>query len=349
MKGLITICSFLLVGILTAYYIGFGFQEQPKPRAIDKELEGLNEKYLLRFSHVVAENTPKGLAASMFAQLVREKTDGWVEVQVFPNAMLYEAQDEFDALMRNDIHIIAPALSEVSVLDRKWLVMDLPYVFQNEQMVEAAFNGRIGELLFESIGDYGLHGIAFWDNGFKQFTNNIRPVVEPEDIKGLSVRVMPSEALVDTYRVLDAKPRLFSFNEVYNVLSTGIVDGTENTLSNIYSKGFYRQQKYMTVSNHNYLGYAVLMNSNFFHTLPVDYQNSIIEAMNEVTMWLREHSKVINDEMLYRIENSGQLEIHYQTESEKKIWRQALKPIYDKYGQIIGDELMKEVIKLQGK
>ncbi|WP_216829473.1 DctP family TRAP transporter solute-binding subunit [Alkalihalobacterium elongatum] len=347
MRGLITIFSFLLIGVLTAFYIGFGLQESREPRAIDMELEGLNEKYLLRFSHVVAENTPKGIAASMFAQLVREKTDGWVEVQVFPNAILYEAQDEFDALMSNDIHIIAPALSEVTVLDPRWLVMDLPYVFQDEQMVETAFNGKIGELLFESIEEYGLHGIAYWDNSFKQFTNNVRPVVVPEDIEGLTVRVMPSDALIDTYRALGAWTRLFPFNEVYDVLSTGIIDGTENTLSNIYSKGFYRQQKYMTLSNHNYLGYAVFMNRDYWDSIPVDYQNSIIEAMDEVTLWLRDHSKVINEEMLNRIKNSGQVEIHYQTEAERSLWKQSFKPIYEKYGRIIGEELMKEVIKLQ--
>ncbi|OLO42812.1 C4-dicarboxylate ABC transporter [Alkalihalophilus pseudofirmus] len=347
MRGLITICSFLLVGVLTAYYIGFANQADSEPKAVDKELEGLNEKYVLRFSHVVAENTPKGLAASMFAQLVREKTDGWVEVQVFPNAMLYEAQAEFEALMKKDIHIIAPALSEVTVLDPNWLVMDLPYVFRNEQMVEDALHGRIGELLFNSISNYGLHGITYWENSFKQVTNRIRPIINPEDIEGLSVRVMPSEALSDTYRVLGAKPRLFPFNEVYDVLSNGVVDGTENTLSNIYSKGFYRQQNYMTVSNHNYLGYAVFMNSEFWHSLPVDHQNGIIEAMNEVTVWLREHSNKINTEMLARIENSNLLEIHHQTESEKMVWKNALKPVYEKYEQIIDPELITEVTKLQ--
>ncbi|MFV8827999.1 TRAP transporter substrate-binding protein [Alkalihalobacterium sp. APHAB7] len=347
MRGLITICSFLIIGVLTAYYIGFGFGEKQEPKAVDKELEGLNEKYVLRFSHVVAENTPKGLAASMFAQLVREKTEGWVEVQVFPNASLYEAQGEFGGLMRNEVHIIAPAFSEVTVLDPKWLVLDLPYVFQDEQMIENAFNGKVGSLLFESVEEYGLHGIAYWDNSFKQFTNNVRPVTRPEDIEGLSVRVMPSEALIETYQVLGANPLLFPFNEVYDVLSAGIVDGTENTLSNIYSKGFYQQQKYLTLSNHNYLGYAVFMNKEFWDTLPTDYQNSIMEAMKEVTLWLREHTKSINEEMLERIEKSGQIEIHYQTEDEKNSWKQAFKPIYEKYSGVIGEELMKEIQRLQ--
>ncbi|MDE5412213.1 DctP family TRAP transporter solute-binding subunit [Alkalihalobacterium chitinilyticum] len=347
MRGLITICSFLIIGVLTAFYIGFGFGEKDEPKAVDKELEGLNEKYVLRFSHVVAENTPKGLAASMFAQLVREKTDGWVEVQVFPNASLYEAQDEFDGLMRNDIHIIAPALSEITVLDPKWLIMDLPYAFKDEKMVEAAFEGKIGELLFESIKDYGFHGIAYWDNSFKQFTNNERPIIVPEDFKGLTVRVMPSIALMETYRVIGAQPRLFSFNEVYDALSEGMIDGTENTLSNIFSKGFYKQQKYMTLSNHNYLGYAVFMNSEYWSTMPVDYQKSIMEAMDEVTVWLREHSQTMNEEMLYRIKNSGVIDIHYQTDEEKELWKQEFNSLYERFQNMIGPELMEELNRLQ--
>lgn len=347
MKGIITICSFLLIGIATAIYIGFGFQAKPVPKAIDHELEGLNEKYILRFSHVVAENTPKGIAANMLATLIREKTNGWVEVQVYPNGILYEAQEEFGALLRNEVHIIAPALSEVTVHDPKWIVMDIPHIFDNEEMVQQAFDGRIGELLFESIERYGYIGVAFWDNSFKQFTNNIRPVQVPEDIRGLSVRVMPSEALMSTYRMLGAFPRSYPFNEVYDLLRYEKIDGTENTLSNIYSKGFYQHQKYMTISNHNYLGYAVLMNSEFLATLPVDYQKNILEAIEEVTEWLRGYAKEHNEEMLERIEMSSMIDIHYLTEEELLLWKKALKPIYEKYEPIIGPELMGEVYKLQ--
>lgn len=347
MKGLVAICSFLAIGIFTAVYIGFGFDGAPTPRAVDKELEGLNERYLLRFSHIVAENTPKGIAANMFAEKVREKTNGWVEVQVFANGVLYEAQEEFEALKRNDVHIIAPALSEITVHDPRWVVMDLPYVFRDEKEVELAFDGRIGELLFESLERFGYKGIAFWDNNFKQFTNNIRPVRYPEDIVDISVRVMPSDALMETYRLLGARPRTYSFNEVYDLLSEGRIDGTENTLSNIYSKGFYLQQRYMTITNHNYLGYAVLMNDEFWATLPVEHQVSIKEAMYEVTSWLRDYAKIHNEEMLERIEISGVTEIHYLSDSERRRWKEVLKPLYDKYEPIIGEEIMEELRKIE--
>ncbi|WP_332691916.1 DctP family TRAP transporter solute-binding subunit [Halalkalibacter lacteus] len=345
MKGFLVIMSFLCIGIITAFHIGFGVYVNNKPTAVDKELEGLNEKYVLKFSHVVAENTPKGIAAAKFAQLVSEKTDGWVEVQVFPNGMLYEAQEEFDALMKNDVHLIAPAFSEITIHDQKWKVMDLPLFFNNEEMVKDVFEGKIGELLFESIEKKGYKGIAYWDNSFKQMTNNSRPIIEPADVEGLSFRVMPSDVLIDTYRTLGARPRIYPFNEVYEVLSDKRVDGTENTLSNIFSKGFYQKQKYMTVSNHNYLGYAVLMNQEYWSALPVEHQKNIIEAMDEVTEWLRIYAKTHNKEMLERVAASGLTKVYYLTEEEKVIWREKLEPVYRKHSHAIGQEIMNEVYR----
>ncbi|WP_017727047.1 TRAP transporter substrate-binding protein [Halalkalibacterium ligniniphilum] len=347
MKGLITTISFLVLGAFAAIYIGFGFERSEDDYAIDEELDGINEKIVLIFSHVVAENTPKGLAASRFANLVREKTDGWVEVQVFPNGLLYEAQEEFDALKENEVHLIAPALSEVTVHDPNWMIMDMPYLFKDEAMVRAAFDGEVGEILFESLSNQGFHGLTFWDNGFKQFTNNVRPIRKPEDVENLSMRVMPSEALIDTYQYLGASAHVYSFNEVYEILSGGTVDGTENTLSNIFSKGFYRQQEYMTVSNHSYLGYAVLMNESFWDTIPAEHQQSIEEAMKETTEWLRNHSTQLNKEMLKKLEDSEKIVIHELTEEERRAWQEHFAPLYEKYEEQIGNELFEKVRQLE--
>lgn len=344
MKGFIAILAFLCLGVISAIYIGFGTDVKSEPKAIDVEMEGLNEKYVLKFSHVVAENTPKGLAAAMFAKLVREKTDGWVEVQIFPNGVLYDAQEEFGALLENEVHLIAPAFSEVTVHDPNWMVMDLPFVFEDELEVKRAFEGELGKKLFESIETRGYKGVAYWDNGFKQFTNRIRPVVKPRDVEGIAVRVMPSDVLMDTYKHLGASPSTHSFNEVYETLSSGQIDGTENTFSNIYSKGFYKQQEYMTVTNHNYLGYAVLMNAEFWDALPLDHQKNIEDAMGEVTDWLREYAKSHNQEMLEKLKGGNSLEIHFLTEEEKQLWRNELTPVYQKYSNVIGEELVNELL-----
>lgn len=346
MRGIIVTLTFLALGILTAVFIAFDFNDEQNLTAIDNEVDGLKEKYIIRFSHVVAKNTPKDQAATYFAQLVRAKTDGWVEVQVKPNGALYKAQEEFEALKKNEIQMMAPAISEVTVHDPKWTVMDLPFLFDNEVQLSRAFEGEIGRLLFESIEEKGYKGLAFWNNGFKHMTNNSHPIINPEDLSGLKMRIMPSEVLMDTYELLGANPIVRPFNEVYTALNDGTVDGTENTLSNIYSKGFHDKQKYMTISNHNYLGYVVLVNPHYWSSLPIKYQAAIEEAMNEATIWLRNNVEELNNEMQGKIEDS-QINIHYQTEEEKLAWRKALHPIYEIYEPIIGEQIMNEVIKIQ--
>lgn len=347
MRGAITIISFIFLGLLTAFYIGFGIEDRSETIAIDYELEGLNEKYILKFSHVVAENTPKGMAANKLAELVYEKTDGWVEIQVYPNGMLYEAQEEFPALLQNEVHIIAPAFSEITVHDPKWFVMDLPFLFDDLYEVQQAFEGRMGNLLTSSIEQHGYKMVAFWDNSFKQITNNVRPIENLEDLNLLKMRVMPSELLIDMYRTFSVEPYIIPFNEVYNLLNNDVIDGTENTLSNIFSKGFYTHQKYMTISNHNYLGYAVLMNPKFFNTLPLEYQNSIMEAIDEVTTWLRDYAKQYEREILSGIISNSKVKIHYLSQEDRERWKDKLQFIYDKYEPIIGEEIMREVEKIQ--
>lgn len=347
MRGLLAIILFVALGLLTALYFAIGFSKKVETTAIDHEVEGLNEKYVIRFTHVVAKNTPKDQAATYFAQLVKEKSDGWVEVQVIPNGMLFKAQEEFEALQRNEIQMIAPGLAEVAVHDAAWNVIDLPYLFSHEQTYARAFEGKIGEILFQSIKKKGYKALAFWDNGFRQWTNNVHPIILPADMEGLRMRVMPGEMLDQTYKLLKAKPVVYSFNEVYSILSENVVDGTENTLSNIYSKGFDREQKFLTMSNHNYLGYVVLVNPQFWDTLPIEYQTIIEEALAEATAWIRQNGKDFNDEMLRKIEERSHINVHYQTEDEKEVWRKVLEPLYYMYESIVGEDLMKEVRQLQ--
>ncbi|PSL47011.1 C4-dicarboxylate-binding protein DctP [Salsuginibacillus halophilus] len=345
MKNLIAIVSFVCLGIIASIYVGFG---QLTPAAVDsndRELDGLNEKYVLDFTHIVAENTPKGRAAVRFAQKVEEKTDGWVEVNVHPNGLRYEAQEEFDALQNNQVDFIAPAFSEIAVRDESWMIMDLPYAFTDYDEVSKAYEGKIGEKLFESIEARGYKPLDFWDNGFKQLTNDVHPIEDPQDMSNLSFRVMPSEVLNDTMNQLGAAPENAPFNEVYSMLNEGIVDGTENTLSNIYSKGFYTEQKYLTKSNHNYLGYAVLMNPTTWRTLPSDYQSSIQEAMDETTEWLEGYAQTMNEEMSTRVTNAS-IKVTRLTDSDIEKWRQELQPVYNRYRNEIGHELMFELEKM---
>lgn len=340
MKTMVSLIIMIVIGLGVAFYVGFGSLFAGEPVAEDHELKAVSDTYVIHFSHVVAENTPKGLAASQFADRVSEKTDGWVDVRIYPNGIRYTAQDEFDALKQNEVQMIAPAFSEITVHDPNWYVWDLPYVFDHEADVREIFEGEAGTYLFESIAKRGYKGIAYWDNGFKQITTNTSFIIRPEDLQGRTFRTMPSDVLKDTYRLAGAIPVTYPFNEVYERLRDEDIDATENTLSNIHSKGFFQYQDYLTLTNHNYLGYAVLMNPGFWEALPESYQRAVMEAMEETTQWLREHSSDLNAQSLRSLKFSEHIHVYEQRESEKEKWRKFFEPIYEEYEGIISSDIM---------
>lgn len=317
-------------------------------RAVDKEQVSRDEKIVLKFSHVVAENTPKGLAARRFADLVNARTDGRVEVQVFPNAQLYTDGEELAALQSGAIQLIAPATSKLSELFPQWQVFDLPYAFPDEKAVARAMDGEIGRKLFTTLKSKNMLGLAMWDNGFKQMTNDRRPLIMPTDFQGLTFRVMQSRLLEEQFKAVGAVPVPMAFSEVYAAFENKVTDGGENTASNIYSKKFHEVQKYMTVSHHGYLGYAVVTNARFWESLPPDIRQILEEAMAETTAWVRENAAKINATDLERIKASGKVEIHVQTEPEKRAWMKAMDPVYDQFEAQIGKDLVDAVRALRG-
>ncbi|MBM4764643.1 DctP family TRAP transporter solute-binding subunit [Bacillus sp. B15-48] len=312
----------------------------------DDDQEGLNEQIVIRFSHVVAENTPKGLAAQRFAEIAHEKTNGRVRVEVFPNGSLFSDREEFSALLQNDIQMIAPSFSMIAEFAPEWAVFDLPFLFHDLAAVERAFVGEIGEHLLQRLDRKGVQGLAFWNNGFKQMTSFQNPLIYPEDFKGQGFRVMPSWVIYEQFKLLNAKPVEIPFNEVYNSLESFDVDGQENTISNIYSRRLYELQRYMTISNHGLLGYAVIINRDFWNSLPEDNQLQLTEAMIETTGWNAQNSKRMNSELLKQLEKNVDIEIHYLTEEEKKSWIEALQPVYQVFKEKSDNDLIELVEKL---
>lgn len=346
MKSWISISLIVLLGLASALLIGFGPDFFMMGQSgYDEEQEGLSEQIVLKFSHVVAENTPKGLAVDRFAQLVKEKTDGRVEVQVFPNSILHSEQTEIPALINGEIQMIAPAYSHLSNLIPQWSVLELPYAFRDYGDVEAAFHGKIGDVLFSTLEKSDMKGLAFWSSGFKQVTAN-QPLILPEDFRGQRIRIIPSKVLDSHYRTLGAIPVGSSFNDLYSLLASGKVDGEENTISNVYTKRLYQVQKHMTVTNHNFLGYAVIVNEPFWNTLPANIQQAIKEALDETTAFNNEISVDMNEQQFKELQKQKLMEIHRQTEEERMIWREALQPVYDQFAESIGPELMQEIEKL---
>lgn len=330
----------LIVLLAVALIVLSGCQE----RVIDGEQFHPEEKIVIRFSHVVPKNTPKGLAAERFARLVNERTGGQVEVQVFHNSTLYKDGEEFEALLCNKVQMIAPVTSKLGKMFPRWQLFDLPYAFSSREDVYRLVNSRVWEELCQDLEAKDVLALAFWDNGFKQLTNSKREIIYPEDCRGLSFRVMINSRVLEAqFRALGAVPVPMPFSDVYQGLERDHVDGQENTLSNIYAKKFYHLQPYLTVSNHGYLGYVVLTNREFWESLPSDIRKVLEETMEEVTAWEREKAAEINMKNYEQLVASGKVKIHVLTTAEKEIWKKKLRPIYLNYEGVIGKDLMRAV------
>jgi tripartite ATP-independent transporter DctP family solute receptor len=347
MRTFTGIALFILIGLLTAVGFGFSSQFNNGPRIYDDEQNGLKQQTVIRFSFVVAENTPKGLAAQKFAQLVKEKTKDTIKVELFPNGTLYNETDEVEALQRGSIQMIAPSFSNISEVVPEWMVMDLPFAFQNEDAVEKAFRGRIGEILMRKLEPKGMIGLGFWSNGFQQMTSNRGMIVHPEDFRDLKIRILPSKIIEAQFRQLKAKTIPIPFNQVYRSMETGEVDAGENTISNIYSKRLYQVQKYLTISNHSYLGYGVLMNKAFWEKLSDDQQQVITQAMQEATIWANQNAISLNLKQWDELKKTGQMSVHILTDEERNEWKQALEPVYVEAQAYVGKELIEAVNELR--
>ena len=316
----------------------------------DREQVNPNEKIIIKFSHVVSEDTPKGLAAKRFADLVNLRTGGRVEVQVFPNSTLYRDGEEMQALLSGAVQIIAPSTSKLGDMFPRWQIFDMPYAFENFADINRSMNGKIGWSLNEDLEKGGIQPLAFWYNGFKQVTNRERPIIHTGDFKNLRFRIMiNSKILEEQFVRLGAIPIKMQFNEVYEALTSSTIDGQENTISNIVSQKFYETQPYLTVSNHGFLGYSVITSRDFWNELPPEVRTVIQETMQEVSQWEMEQASIINDRDMKKLRDSGKTDIHVQTPAEREEWEKALKNIDEILVEIAGPELAGEIVRKSGQ
>ena len=344
-----TVISMLLISVVVALAVYIGYHNLfPKVGPpYDDDQEGLSDQIVFKFSHVVAENTPKGHAATKFAELVDKKSDGRIKIVVFPNGSLYSDIEEINALKEGQVQIIAPSTSKLGMLSNEWGVLDLPYAFANHEAIQQGIHGPIGEHLLNSLKKEGLKGLAHWSNGFKQITTNKGPIVSPQDLKGQTFRIMQSEVIHAQFDLLEAKTQPESFNSTYGMIEEGLVDAEENTISNIYSKKFYNVQKYLTISDHGYLGYAVMMDQKLWEQQTENTQRILQEAMQETTTWNDQNSILLNKEQLDLIKQNSSIQIHELSDIEKRKWIKELEPIYDKFSKEIGEELIEELKELR--
>jgi tripartite ATP-independent transporter DctP family solute receptor len=349
MRSVSGILVIVVLGLAAAWIIGFYPTLFRGPAIYDDEQAGFDRQIVIKFSHVVAENTPKGLAAQEFARLVKEKTHDQVKIEVYPNSVLYTEVDEIEALQDGHVQMIAPSFPNLSEILPEWMVLDLPYAFLTHEAAQEAFDGKIGRTLFDHLEKVNMVGLAYWSNGFKQITSSKGPLVHPSDFKGLHFRTMRSKLLDAEFHVFDVKTTQMPFNDVYRAMENGAVDGGENSISNIYSKKFFRVQQYMTLSDHGYLGYAVLMNRSFWQKLSPDLQAALREAMTEATLWANQMAKQINEKQLEEIRKESSINIYTLKPEERAEWMRAWEPLYTQFEAIIGRELIEEIRRLQHK
>lgn len=303
---------------------------------------------VIKFSHVVAQDTPKGKAAEHFKKLAEERTKGKVKVQVYPNSQLYKDKEELEALQLGAVQMLAPSLAKFGPLGvKEFEVFDLPYIFDDYKDLHKVTEGPIGKQLLGKLQTKGITGLAFWDNGFKAFSAN-KPLKAPADFKGLKMRIQSSKVLEEEVRALGALPQVMAFSEVYQALQTGVVDGTENPISNFYTQKMHEVQKHLTLSNHGYLGYAVIVNKKFWDGLPADVRTTLEGAMADATKYANQIAEQQNLRDLESVKKSGKTTIYTPTPAEKAALKAALVPVHKKMEGRIGADLIQSIYKETG-
>jgi C4-dicarboxylate-binding protein DctP len=297
---------------------------------------------VLKFSHVVAPDTPKGNGAEKFKELGEKYTDGRVKIEVYANSSLYKDKEEVEALQLGAVQMLAPSLAKFGPLGaREFEVFDLPYILRSKEALRKITDGPIGKKLFAKLEPKGITGLAYWDNGFKIMSAN-RPLHMPADFRGLKMRIQSSKVLEAQIRALGAIPQVMAFSDVYQALQTGVVDGTENPPSNMYTQKMYEVQKHATISNHGYLGYAVIVNKNFWDKLPADIRAGLEKAMAEATTYANNISEQENEGAIVEMKKSGKTTFYELTAQEQAAWRTALEPVTDEMASRVGKALITE-------
>ena len=303
---------------------------------------------VIKFSHVVAQDTPKGKASEFFAKKAEELTKGKVKVEVYANSALYKDKEEMEALQLGSVQMLAPSLAKFGPLGAKeFEVFDLPFIFDSTEDLHKITTGPVGARLFKKLESRGISGLAYWDNGFKDFSAN-KPLHAVADYKGLKYRIQSSKVLEEQMRALGGIPQVIAFGETYQALQTGVVDGTENPPSNFYTQKMHEVQKHLSLTKHGYIGYAVIVNKKFWDGLPADVRGQLEDAMRQATAYANQIAQDENDKALEAVKKSGKTVIYTPTKEERDALKKALIPVHQKMESRIGKETIQEVYKATG-
>ena len=297
----------------------------------------------IKFSHVVAETGhPKGEAAAAFAERVNEELDGQVCVEVYPNTQLYDDDKVLQAMLLGDVQMAAPSLSKFEQYTKQYRIFDLPFLFDDIEAVDRFQASEAGQELLGAMEDKGLKGLAYWHNGMKQLSAG-KPLLEPADAKGLKFRIQESDVLEEQFRELGANPQKMGFAEVYGALQQGVVDGQENTWSNIYTQKFHEVQDGITETNHGVIDYLVVTSEQFWNSMPEDTRAEVERILGEVTQKYNDMSHQINLDARQKIADAG-VEIRELSPEQRDMWVEAMKPVWAEFEDDIGKDMIESAL-----
>ncbi|MCB8815893.1 DctP family TRAP transporter solute-binding subunit [Desulfosporosinus shakirovi] len=324
--------------VLTLSLVGCG--GKPAATGGDKEVKPI----IVKFAHVVTPDTPKGQAALKFKELAEQKTNGKVVVEVYPSSQLYGDKEELEAAQSGNVQIIAPSVTKLVGLNPKFQYTDLPFLFPNNEAVYKFFASDQMKGLMNSLDKYNLQGLAVWPNGFKQFTNNKRPLVSPEDFKGLKFRTQAGKVLEAQFKSLGAGSATIAFGETYAALQQGTVDGQENTFNNIDTQKYQEIQKYLTVTNHGRLDYMIIVNKSFWSGLEPDIRKALDDSMAEATKFAVEQAELLDKKSMDNLKNSGKMQFTELTPAQLGVFQETMKPVYAQFESVLSKELIDAAI-----
>jgi C4-dicarboxylate-binding protein DctP len=303
---------------------------------------------VIKFSHVVAPDTPKGKGAQRFKELVEQRSAGKVKVELYPNSQLYKDKEELEALQLGSVQMLAPSLAKFGPLGVKdFEVFDLPFIFKDTAAFRAVTEGPVGADLFSKLEPKGIKGLAYWDNGFHIMSAN-KPLHAVADFKGLKMRIQSSKVLDAQMRALGAIPQVMAFSELYQALQSGVVDGTEGVPSNFYTQRIFEVQKHISISNHGHLAYAVIVNKKFWDGLPADVRGMLEVAMKDASTYANAIAQTENAVALDKIKASGKTTIYTLTDAESNEWKKALMPVHKEMESRVGKATIAAVYKAAG-
>jgi C4-dicarboxylate-binding protein DctP len=319
--------------MVTTAIAGLAFAATPAMAACD------DGEIVIKFSHVTnTDKHPKGIAASLLSERVNQEMNGKACMEVYPNSTLYNDKKVLEAMLQGDVQLAAPSLSKFEKFTKKFRIFDLPFVFKDVDAVDKFQNSDSGQKLKDSMKRKGLQGLAFWHNGMKHMSAN-RPLIKPEDAKGLKFRVQASDVLVAQFAQLGANPQKMSFKEVYGGLQTKVIDGQENTWSNIYGKKFFEVQDGVTETNHGILDYLVVTSTEWWDGLPDDVRSQLATIIDEVSQTRNQASSEVNEANKQKIIEAGG-KVRTLNDEQRAAWVEALKPVWKKFERDVGSDLL---------